>query len=229
MYISTLIYHHLHCFSPSPTQSPKKKFPWAFASFPSLGLSTWTPSAALPANLKNPRSKTSLQKFRPLHVWLPAQAFPCTVPSSCPQNHKMAVFIKSVFRRRHPASCSRGRHQVSCSATLWPVTQHPFVALFCPLFVVNFVWFSPCLTTNLCSSVHTKCAFCDWFVSIMLVTSFNLIDWTKQCKPLSKWRAKTYIQISLDIWHLGFHNSLCDFNLLTVKECEMKFSNMFCS
>jgi hypothetical protein len=47
------------------------------------------------------------------------------------QNHKMAVFIKLVFRRRHPASCSRGchlascsrgRHQASCSATLWPVT-----------------------------------------------------------------------------------------------------------
>jgi hypothetical protein len=34
------------------------------------------------------------------------------------QNHKMVVFIKSVFRRRHPASCSKGRHQASCSATL---------------------------------------------------------------------------------------------------------------
>ncbi len=38
------------------------------------------------------------------------------------QNHKMVVFIKSVFQRRHPASCSRGRHQASCLATLWPVT-----------------------------------------------------------------------------------------------------------
>jgi hypothetical protein len=66
------------------------------------------------------RSKTSLQKFRPLHVWLPAQAFPCTVPSSCPQNHKMAVFIKSVFRRRH---------QASRSATLWPVTIPPKIPL----------------------------------------------------------------------------------------------------
>jgi hypothetical protein len=34
------------------------------------------------------------------------------------QNHKMVIFIKSVFRRRHPASCSRGCHQASCSATL---------------------------------------------------------------------------------------------------------------
>jgi hypothetical protein len=49
------------------------------------------------------------------------------------QNHKMAVFIKSVFRRRHsasysmgrhPASYSMDRHEASCSATLWPVT-HP--------------------------------------------------------------------------------------------------------
>ncbi len=100
----------------------QKKNSQSSASFPSPSLSTRTPFVALPASLKNPHSKTSLQKFWPLHVWLPAQAFPCTVPSSCPQNHKMAVFIKSVFRRRHPASCSRGRHQVSCSATLWPVT-----------------------------------------------------------------------------------------------------------
>jgi hypothetical protein len=41
------------------------------------------------------------------------------------QNHKMVIFIKLVFRHHHPASCSRGRHQASCSATLWPVTIQP--------------------------------------------------------------------------------------------------------
>ncbi len=125
---------HLYAHLPSSTLllaithpvSKKNKNPWSSASFPSPGLSIRTPSAALHASLKNPRSKTSLQKFQPLHVWLPAQAFPYTVPSSCPQNHKMVVFIKSVFRCRHPTSCSRGRHQVSCSATLWPVTIGPY-------------------------------------------------------------------------------------------------------
>jgi len=34
----------------------------------------------------------------------------------------------------------------------------------------------------------------------MLETSFNLIEGTKWSKPLGKWGAKTYIQISLDIW-----------------------------
>jgi hypothetical protein len=43
------------------------------------------------------------------------------------QNHKMVVFFKSVFRRRHPASCSKGRHQASCSATFWPVTLQPSI------------------------------------------------------------------------------------------------------
>jgi hypothetical protein len=36
-------------------------------------------------------------EFQPLPVWLPAQAFPCTVTSSSPQIHKMATFIKSIF------------------------------------------------------------------------------------------------------------------------------------
>ncbi len=78
-------------------------------------------------------------------------------------------------------------------------------------------------------SVPMKCVFCDWFVSIMLETSFNLIEGTKWSKPSSKWGTKTYIKIFLDIWHLGIYNSLCNFNLLTEKECSMKFSNMFLS
>ncbi len=50
------------------------------------------------------------------------------------QNHKMVVFIKLVFRRRHPASCSRGHNQASCSATLWPVTYvtPPFLKKLSP-------------------------------------------------------------------------------------------------
>jgi hypothetical protein len=52
------------------------------------------------------------------------------------QNHKMVVFIKSVFRRHHPASCSRGRHQASCSTTLWPVTKILGTMVLCE----NVVW-----------------------------------------------------------------------------------------
>ncbi len=41
----------------------------------------------------------SLQKFQLFPPWLPAQAFPCTVTSFTSQNHKIAAFIKSIFRR----------------------------------------------------------------------------------------------------------------------------------
>jgi hypothetical protein len=68
------------------------------------------------------------------------------------------------------------------------------------LFDINLVWRQICA-----HSVHMKCAFCDWFVSIMLVTSFNLIDRTKQSKPLSTWGAKN-IHSNLS-WHLAFRVS----------------------
>jgi hypothetical protein len=55
--------------------------------------STPTSSTALPTSHKNPRSKTSFQKFRPLPVWLPAQAFSCTVPSSSPKTIKWSSLL----------------------------------------------------------------------------------------------------------------------------------------
>ncbi len=55
--------------------------------------STPTSSTALPANHKNSHSKTSLQKFRPLPVWLPAQAFSYTVPSSSPKTIKWSSLL----------------------------------------------------------------------------------------------------------------------------------------
>ncbi len=112
--ISMLIYHDLHCLSPSPSLQKNKKSLWSSASSPfhhplpqlippqQLSLntdllgsspSTRTSSAAVPANHKNPRSRTSLQKFRPLHVWLPAQAFSCTVPSSSSKTIKWSSLL----------------------------------------------------------------------------------------------------------------------------------------
>ncbi len=75
--------------------SKKIKIPaiFRFLPFPSPAPSTRTSSATLPATPKNLRSKTSLQKFRPLHVWLPAQAFSCTVPSSSPKTIKWSSLL----------------------------------------------------------------------------------------------------------------------------------------
>jgi hypothetical protein len=98
--------------SPVTKKNKKKKTP------PSSASSPWTSSAALPRLSQ----KFALQDFPPK---IPTVA--CLASRSSfflhrykfkSQNHKMVVFIKSVFRRRHPASCSKGRHQASCSATL---------------------------------------------------------------------------------------------------------------
>ncbi len=56
-----------------------------------------TSPAALPACHENPRSQTSLQKFQPLHVWLPAQAFSCTIPSSSPKTIKWSSLLNQFF------------------------------------------------------------------------------------------------------------------------------------
>ncbi len=78
---------HEPFFRPPSLQKNQKKSPRSFASSP------WTSSTALPACHKNSRSKTSLQKFRPLPVWLPAQASSCTVTSSSPKTIKWSFLL----------------------------------------------------------------------------------------------------------------------------------------
>jgi hypothetical protein len=129
--ISMLIYHDLHCLSPSPSLQKNKKIPamFRFLPFPSSASPTPTSSATLP-QLRPPRQlslnsdlldsspyqsqKSALQDFLPK---IPTVA--CLASRSSfflhrskfkSQNHKMVVFIKSVFWRHHPASCSRGCH-----------------------------------------------------------------------------------------------------------------------
>jgi hypothetical protein len=58
------------------------------ATLPQLG-----PPRQLSLRHENPHSQTSLQKFRPLHVWLPAQAFSYTVPSSSPKTIKWSSLL----------------------------------------------------------------------------------------------------------------------------------------
>jgi hypothetical protein len=109
-----LIYRDLHYLSPSPSLQKNKKIPRDLplpplsiihspnpdlpSSSPSTDLpgnspSTHTSPAALLACHENPRSQTSLQKFQPLHVWLPAQAFSCTIPSSSPKTIKWSSLL----------------------------------------------------------------------------------------------------------------------------------------
>jgi hypothetical protein len=110
-------------FSARPVSKRKsQKIPAIFCFLPLdlLGSSPSTPTSS--AALPRLSQKFALQDFPPK---IPTVA--CLASRSSfflhrykfkSQNHKMVVFIKSVFRRRHPASCSKGHHQASCSATL---------------------------------------------------------------------------------------------------------------
>ncbi len=73
-------------FLPFPSSAPPTRT--SSATLPQLG-----PPRQLSLRHENPHSQTSLQKFRPLHVWLPAQAFSSTVPSSSPKTIKWSSLL----------------------------------------------------------------------------------------------------------------------------------------
>jgi hypothetical protein len=76
-------------FFRSPVSKKNQKKKPRHLPLPPLG----PPRQLSPACHKNSRSKTSLQKFRPLPVWLPAQASSCTVTSSSPKTIKWSFLL----------------------------------------------------------------------------------------------------------------------------------------